>query len=557
MHDLFVYYEIRIIFDENFIYSIEKRMNTFKCTFFDGILLNKQDLSQFGIQQDGIVANIYNKFDIYYFNKLIGPFAFALQKANETILVRDQFGQKQLYYTDDGRYSTRMSDLLSSDMHTDMQALSEYLSLGYVPAPRTIKKEIHSVPAGCSVFIQGNRITCQRYFTPQFYPKTSLSYKEACEGIDALISQAVKRCLDAVDNPGILLSGGIDSNLMLHYVAAQQNIAPDTFTISFNDTAYNEANLAAVAASAVNSTHHIKLATPSDYSQMREFLRASGEPFADSSLLASGLVMKFAKEKKSAVIMGDGGDELFGGYKRYQFMAIRNALGGPVTAMGRPFAQLLRHILPKGTERRSRLTSIRRATDAFTMESIPCYASFQEIFSYAQVSQLCPALQDTLPYTDAWEHIASQLGSLDQAEIANGIDICTYLPEDGCRKDNVASQNAGITALSPLLDMELALFVFSLPRKYKTTLRETKRPLRTLAKGRIPDVLLTQPKRGFGIPVASWFRNELKEELLQLPQELPDIFDKDVVSKLIQVHLDGKADNGTKLWTLLSAKDYI
>jgi len=436
---------------------------------------------------------------------------------------------------------------------TYWQAVSEYLSLGYIPAPRTIRKEIASVRAGhCVSFDKDGNSTEEQYYAPQFYPKTSISYDEACQGLDALIEQATARCIAKYAQPGVLLSGGIDSNLVLCYAKKLLDTPPDCITLYFDNNAYNESSLAAQAARAAGARHFTKLASPEDFHEVPRFMKAVGQPFADSSLLASSTIMEYAVKQKAAVLMGDGGDELFGGYKRYRFMAMRNLLGETLTAAGKPFARILRAMLPASGERRQRLSTLHRIADAFLLPQIPCYGSFQEIFSPNEVSELCPELAQCAPYTDYWERLASSLGSLDQAEIANGIDLCTYLPEDGCRKDNVAAELSGICALSPMLDMDVAKFVISLPRRYKTSLRNGKLPLRTLAKGKLPPVLLRQPKRGFSIPVAAWFRNELRQEAEKLPRILPDCFDRSKVRSILEAHFAGKADNGTKIWALLA-----
>lgn len=524
---------------------------------FSGIMLNDKELSEFGSSPEQIVAALYEKHGIYGFARISGPFTIVLQFPDGgKMLVRDPFGQKQFYYTVSGgevRYSEKLADLLAPGMSTDWQAVSEYLSLGYIPAPRTIKSEIASVRAGyCVTFGKNGIAKEEQYYSPQFYPKTSMTYDEACEGLDALIEQATARCLAKCPNPGVLLSGGIDSNLVLCYANKLLDSPPDCITLYFDDKVYNESSLAAQSAQAVGAKHITKLARPEDFHEVPRFMKAVGEPFADSSLLASSTIMEYAVKQKQAVLMGDGGDELFGGYKRYRFMAIRDMLGDTLTAAGKPFAKLLRAMLPASGERRNRLSTLHRVADAFLLPQIPCYGSFQEIFSPKEVAELCPDLAKYSPYTEYWEKLAATLGSIDQAETANGIDLCTYLPEDGCRKDNVAAELSGICALSPMLDMDVAKFAISLPRHYKTTLRRSKLPLRTLAKGKLPPVLLRQPKRGFGIPVARWFRNELRQEAEKLPQILPDCFDKAKVRSVLEAHFAGKVDNGTKIWALLA-----
>ncbi len=527
---------------------------------FSGTMLNDADLHAYGNSPEKVLLTLYRKFNTSGFSKISGPFTACIELPGKgLLLVRDPLGQKQLYYTvkdDIVRFSGTPADLIEPWMHDDMQAISDYLALGYIPSPRTAKKEIRSIKAGHCVLIGcDGSVREEQYFSPQFYPKTELSYKEACKETEFLLKQSLKRCLAKCNTPGVLLSGGIDSNLVLCCSASLLDTAPDSFTLYFSDEAYDESGIASMAAEAVHSTHHKIKAVPENFHRFSEILSKSGQPFADSSLLASTSVMEFASKDKKTLLTGDGGDELFGGYKRYRFMAIRDALGSTLTKAGRPFAKFLLAMLPGAEERRTKLSTLRRTCEAFTMEQIPCYASFQEIFNTGQISMLCPSLPCP-SYQKDWERIAAAFGSDDQSEMCNGIDLCTYLPEDGSRKDCIAATLSGVTALSPLLDIDLATFAFSLPRKYKTDMFTAKKPLRTLGEKMLPPILMKQPKRGFGIPLARWFRNELRDIALQLPDSLPEYFDSKMVRCMVNAHLENKIDNGSKIWALYALANW-
>ncbi|MBQ6473754.1 MAG: hypothetical protein IJJ33_17340 [Victivallales bacterium] len=530
---------------------------------FSGVLLNGDELRTY-LQADThtsvaeLCARLYAQHGLPGLAKLNGPFILALADtrgdAPQLLLARDHHGQKGLYYASDGqrvRFSAELPNLQDCAQGIDTGALADYLGLGYVPAPVTIWKGIAKVPSSCAVqFRRGTPQKTTPYWTPAYLPKQKLSYEEAVAETRRLVEQAVRRCLAQIPDAGALLSGGIDSNVVLGLSHAR-----NAFTIGFEQTDYDERALAGLSARKHNAQHFTLLGTAEDADLLTELQKASGEPFADSSLVATALAMRLAAEHGTAALAGDGGDELFGGYRRYQLMAIRDRFGEALTKSFAALANLLTHCLPAATDQRSRMANLQRLANALTLTPVPCYASFQGIFPAQMLQELAPGLAPQSTYLEKWQKAYDELTDLEVFERVNYLDLRHYLPDDGCRKATLAETGTGLTVLAPLLDMDVTRFALSLPSKYRITMRERKRMLRAIGQDLLPPELLTQKKRGFGVPVAAWLRGPLAPQMRALYQEQASWdtdgwFEPTALKQLVESHIAGQADHSSRLWCL-------
>lgn len=536
---------------------------------FSGRISNVAELAaSTGLTSAALVARLFAVRGVAALAEINGPFVAAIVQDNprRLTLLRDQHGQKSLYYARRKDGVVFFSESLpwlrrcpGVDIGVDFHALSDYLSLGYVPSPRSVYRGIGKVSAGTAVSWRGSdEALVERYWQPLTGVRGSLSYGEALEETRHLLGQAIKRCLQAQPDAGILLSGGIDSSLLLGMAATLKTGPCRSFTIGFEQGNYDERALAAEAATMASAKHAERLVTPADLSLLPELLAVAGEPFADSSLLATAVAMRFAAAHGcQAVFMGSGGDELFGGYRRYQVMALRERLRLLPRSLVRGLAKGVLACLPEQAEQRSAPASLRRLAAALAQEALPCYASFQELFSPAMRHEMAlpAALREAPSYLDDWAADIAASGLSDLVEQMNLLDLLHYLPDDGCRKETLAAMGTGVQSLSPILDMDLTRFALQLPRRYRVTCRERKRLLRSLAVGVIPPSLLRQSKRGFGVPVAAWQRGELAPILRALVAEQSQWdqegwFDGKVLARYVDEHLAAQRDHGARLWAL-------
>ncbi len=527
--------------------------------YYSGVLLNRKELAV-GTESDAeIVARLYDAKGIAAFEQLNGPFVLALFDGKQLVVARDQVGQGFLFFRREGdivRFSEELREL-NDGCERDWQAFADYLSLGYIPAPRTAWKGVSKLRAGTVVVIKDSQQSEQTYWSPSFDGDVAnLSFEEACEEAKKLILQAIQRCVAIDADLGVLLSGGIDSTLMLELTSEATPRAPKAFTVGFSHPRYDERALASLVAGTVGAEHITEQVEASAYQECAKIQLAAGEPFADSSLLPDICAMKLASQHCKTVLMGDGGDEFFGGYRRYRLMAMRATMGEGLSRLEGGVASALAKLLPNASEGRTSLSSFTRVAKAFSLPPVPCYASFQEIFSPDDVKQLAPELaSQTESYYVRWQEIYNRCGGVKGVNL---IDLLTYLPDDGCRKEGLAASAAGMTAFSPLLDMDVVRFALKLPLDYKLNLRQGKLILRKLGEKKLPSEIYSQAKRGFGMPVAAWLRNELKDVVQELPKRLQSFgfFEQKALEVLVSEHLSEKSDHGAKLWALLAMCGY-
>lgn len=538
---------------------------------FAGALRNQLDLAVLlncspDLSAPALFLELYLKSGEAAVSKLNGPFCFALlsNQPQKLLLGRDQLGQSFLFYGRDARQRLICSNRLplvvkqpSLSRDIDLLALQDYLALGYVPSPRTIYQAIAKVKPASMVQFSGaaGTATSLTYWQPTYLPKRALPWPEIARECKRLLEQASKRCLRSHQQANYLLSGGIDSGVILGLSAPLQENSAEAISIAFAEPLYDESALAGLTAAKHSIAQRVINVGPKDIVGLGPLLAWSGEPFADSSLLPTHLAMQAAAQSADAVFTGDGGDELFCGYRRLQFMAWRCCCWGIPAGICHYLAKLFQHCLPVPKEQRSHLASLNRIIRALALEKTACYASFQEIFSRDCRQQLL-GISQADDYLLRWRELSTAYPGEDWVEKCAALDILSYLPDDGLRKGDIAIAGLGLDPLRPILDLDVAEFALTLPRRDKINLLECKRPLRYLARDLLPTELLRQPKRGFGTPVASWFRAELGPVIREMARTLPEWdtqgwLNRAFVQRLVTEHLEQNVNHAPQLWTLL------
>lgn len=533
--------------------------------YFDGVLLNLSELRKESDESpEDIIKRLYSEKGVGAFDMLNGQFAIALADwdRNELVLARDQHGQRGLYYRVDG-VKVCYGSAITNKGSLDYEAIADYLSLGYIPSPRTIYKEWRKVPSGCAVVISRDGVCREeRYWCPVCTESFSGSFGEAVEEAGQLISKAVKRCLDYAPDAGVLLSGGIDSNVVLLKARDILGASPMAFTVGFPNGSFDERDMAAISAKAAGCEHITRQVEAADYALVQKRLQGASEPFADSSLLPDAVAMELAAGHCKTVLTGDGGDELFGGYRRYQAMAMREKLGEILTGLLGDAGMLLGNFLPRGAAR-SRIATIRRLARAFSLPPLECYASFQELLNPENVAVLMPRLaESTRTYYDDWRKLLAECSCRSLVGKCNYLDCVRYMPDDCCTKERLASSGTELTVLSPLLDMDVARFALSLPMKYRLDRRSGKRVLRAIAEKQLPQELLHQVKRGFGMPLSDWLRGPLagimNETIAKQKQwDIEKTLSADILSRMLELHNASAVDCGAELWSINCLREFF
>lgn len=515
------------------------------------------------------IIHLYEEEGERCVERLRGMFGFAIydQNKRKLFLARDRVGKKPLHYTVVNNTLLFGSEIKSLLQHPDLtrnvnfEAISDFLSFGYVPDPATAFRGISKLPPGHTLTFQDGQINIRSYWdfnynaTAQDEPPQSEAYY--VERVRELIAEAVRIRLVSEVPLGAFLSGGIDSSTVVGMMTRQLDQPVKTFSIGFSEASFDELFYAGIAARHFQSDHHEFIVTPDVCRLVEEIVWHHDEPFADASSVPSYVVSKMAREFVTVVLSGDGGDEVFAGYGRYAedrrlarferipalirrqiLMPLSRAL--PQAAYGKNF---LRHISLEGGA---------RYIDSVTFFNEDIKAQF---FS--------PDFRQALnghSSGNAFAQIYATPKNAGHVERMLYLDGKTYLPGDILTKVDRMTMAHSIEARVPLLDHNLIEFVQKIPTSLKLTDHAHgdvgKYILRKAVADMIPREILDRPKRGFGMPVAKWFKQELREMLYDTLTDRTTrergYFNQAALQSLISEHLSGRRDNSRHLWSLLT-----
>ncbi|MBN1816598.1 MAG: asparagine synthase (glutamine-hydrolyzing) [Sedimentisphaerales bacterium] len=488
-----------------------------------------------------------------------GMFAFGLwdPKKKGLFLARDRIGIKPLYYSIDDEtvlFASRLGALAAHPCcprRIDPEALGLFLELGYVPAPWSIFQGVRKLLPGHCLWIDQTGVSEICYWNPdeiQINPSLAQTPVSALtERLNSLIRDSVKQRMISDVPLGAFLSGGIDSFLIVSSMRDVAAETPRTFTIGFQDPVYNEADQARRIAGCLDTRHSEKRMNSSD---LIELLSAYGkhydEPFADASALPTMILSRFAREQVTVCLSGDGGDELFAGYTQYRRMnqlqlfyrlplAFRNAFGQLLQAAPRHHWSMLGRCVRKP-------------------DVIDGFAYARSIMKHSEPDWLYPDHGIT-----AGQLFHERAQSFPQVEPINQwsrLDFAYYLPDDILQKVDVASMAIGLEVRVPLLDRRIVEFALSLPAKWKIKGRWNKWLLRKVLAERMPRHQIDSTKRGFNIPIASWFRQGcrdlIRDELNPDRMEERMGINPSEVRRMIDLHMSGAADTSPLLFALMT-----
>lgn len=470
-------------------------------------LLTKRGYLLTGQGDSEVIPNLYREFGDDFPRYLNGMFAIALwdQERNRGMLVRDRFGKKPLWYKNVNRRVSFSSELkglieLTGSLEFDPRRLPEYLQFGYVNTPRSIYKDVEQLIPGTVIVFEEGRRNEFRYWNFPNHIRKSLSYNEARLEAKSLITDAVKLRLVSERPIGAFLSGGIDSSLVTALMSRELGAETHSFSIGFNNPNFDESKYSREVAKHLGVKHHEKIVLPDPALIINEIAQVLDQPFADSSIIPTFLLAKFARKEVVVALGGDGGDEVFGGYARYRVARLLNRLNfllllSPSTLIknlklsDRRIEKLLRHL--KFQEFRVR------------------YFSFQSLVQSSEISEFLKSEVDeaifNLELMGLWDSIEAQ----SKLQKMQEFDFGTYLPGDLMYKADMATMANGLELRSPLLDYRVVEFGLTLPDKFKVKSGVSKLILRDLLYELVPRELVDRPKMGFGIPQADWLRTDL------------------------------------------------
>lgn len=529
---------------------------------------------RFATQSDTeVIVHAWEQYGAACVTYLRGMFAFALWDENTRtlFLARDRVGKKPLFYAlVDGQlvFASELQALLRHPVlgrEIDVTALDDYMTYGYIPAPRTIFRNVWKLPPAHYLALDasapGHEPRIERYWRLQYGPKLAMGEEEAVEGLLEVLREAVGLRLVADVPLGALLSGGIDSSLIVALMSQLSEKRVKTFSIGFDESAFNELPYARLVADRYSTDHHELVVRPNALDVLPTLVRHYGEPYADSSAIPSYYVAKLTREHVTVALNGDGGDESCGGYERYLGMQIAARYERLPRALRRLAIEPLGRLLPGTVARRSRLRQLRNLLQTAGQPAARRYLRWMSqvrpeyrsgLYS-AELQQRLAAHEPGGWLLDLWE--ARVREGVSPPDLPLAVDVESYLPYDLLVKMDIATMASSLEARSPFLDHEVMQFCARLPTAYKVRGLTLKYLLKKAGAGLLPPETLKRRKMGFGVPVGDWMRGELRswlEDVLLSSNALGrGYFKPEAVRGLVRAHLDGRQEVSFELWALL------
>jgi asparagine synthase (glutamine-hydrolysing) len=488
-------------------------------------------------------------------------FAFAIfdERNRRLLLARDRIGKKPLHYALSGDQLLFGSEIkailaVAPGLATvDEEAILQYFYFGYIPDPKTAFSEIHKLPPGHILEFEHGVIRTRQYWDlPPYGTHSPATEQECLEELEAKLDEAVRIRMIADVPLGALLSGGTDSSTVVALMARASSRPVKTFSIGFRHRDFDETPYARQVAESLGTEHHELILDPDVVQTVQSLGQSMEEPFGDSSMLPTFMVSRLARKYVTVVLSGDGGDESFAGYDRYQIQLGRSLRWLPAWA-GRLYRERVYPHLPFGVPGRNFAYSV----------SLPCSERYIEAVSLAPTQRDCGLLSPEFvasfnghsdPLNRFRDYIAAA-PSQDPLSYILYLDNKTYLPGDILTKVDRMTMAASLEARAPMLDHVFLEWVTSLSNKWKVRAGTQKYILLKLAeKLGVPRTALYRPKRGFTLPLVHWMRGELKEMIVSFLLDKKTLergyFNAPVVRRLLQEFFEGRADDHLPIWRL-------
>jgi asparagine synthase (glutamine-hydrolysing) len=506
-----------------------------------------------------VIVHGYEQWGADVFSHLDGMFGIALWDLRKKTLLlgRDRFGEKPLFYSDDGKrifFASELKSLLHVPEfrpQVDPEAVRAYVTYGYVPTPGSIFKGVRKLPPGHWLRYADGRATVQRYYRLDLEPKTHLDERAAEEELAHRLDQSVKSRLVSDVPFGAFLSGGLDSSVVVALMSRHLSQPVRTFSIGFREEKFNELSDAERVAKHLGTEHHALVVEPDAVELLHQLVWFLDEPFADASAVPTYLVAKLARQHVKMVLTGDGGDEAFAGYERYlKFLDLQRV--GPLKPAAAAAAGLAGRFVPG--EHGYRLRRIaERLRQPFPDSYLSGVALTREDVGRALLGA---AVRGGDGHYEGLFDAAAPSDRLDPLDRCVAIDFASYLPDDILVKlDRMAMANS-LEGRAPLLDHKVVEFAVRLPRELRVHNRRGKHLLRRAAARWLPPDVLAKPKQGFGIPLGTWF----KKPLAPLAADIfgsrafveRGLVDPAAARRYLEGHARGEADYGEILWLILT-----
>jgi asparagine synthase (glutamine-hydrolysing) len=506
-----------------------------------------------------VILHLYEEQGPDVVGALRGMFAFALwdRRRRRLVLARDRVGIKPLYYAQDRSGLAFASEIKALLQHpglprdVDLRGLGDFLTYQYIPAPRTGFACIRKLPAGHLLVAEEGRVSIRRYWSlPRDHPRRTQAEWE--EELRATVDEAARLHMRSDVPVGALLSGGIDSSLVVAHAAAHADGPLRTFTIGFADRAFSEAPFARLVAQRYGTRHVEHVLEPQRIDDLPALVAHFDEPFGDPSAIPTSLITRIAARDVKVCLSGDGGDEGFAGYDAYlSARRLRPADGVPLAVRRALFGTIERRV-PEWVPGKGLLRCL--ASDAAGRYAEIMGGVDEGTRRWLLHPDLLRATADEDPYA-LFRRLHASIAAGDEIERLQRLDVETYLPDDILVKADRTSMLHSLELRVPLLDHKVLELAFAMPTRLKIQGGRGKAILRRAFADRFPAEILRRGKQGFGLPLAAWLRGDLlgfvRDVFADARTRTRGIFDPRGLDRLLASHLRGRRDLSGEIWLAL------
>jgi asparagine synthase (glutamine-hydrolysing) len=509
--------------------------------------------------------------------RLRGMFAYAIWdfQQQKLFVARDRLGIKPLYYAmlDNGQFIFG-SELKVVEQHPqllrdmDKLAVEDYFAFGYIPEPRTIYSQVRKLEPGHQLVLQTGSKAAKitQYWQVSFAEQLNQSEESIQEELIHRLKEAVDIRLLAEVPLGAFLSGGVDSSAIVALMAEIQGDRPvNTCSIGFDVKNYNETEFADLVVDRYKTDHQLEVVSSDDFDLIDKLAGMYDEPYADSSAIPTYRVCELAKKRVTVCLSGDGGDEIFGGYRRHKWHMLEEKIRSVVPSGVRsPVFNFLGNYYPK-LDWAPKFLRAKSTFQALQRDSLAAYLH--------TMSFVPDARRDKLFSTDfkrelggyhaleVFKRHAKDFDGDDALSLIQFLDMKTYLPGDILTKVDRASMAHSLEVRVPIIDHEFLQWSNKIPSKYKLEGSNGKAIFKRSLESRLPNDVLYRDKMGFGVPISKWFRGPLKDKLRQriLKGKMIDsgMFDESVLHNMVEGHISGAQENDQMLWAMMMFEAFL
>ncbi len=530
--------------------------------------LRQNEAGHFKSQTDTeIIIRMYEKYGDDCFARFNGMFAIALYdfRKNRLVLARDKIGKKPLYwgvFQSTLVFASEIKALLRHPLvkkEIDFNSLNKYLKYEYVPTPGSVYKNIYKLEPATYLIWQNNEFKKKRFWTLNF-ENYHQPLAQSLIQLEQKIESAVRRRMVADVPLGIFLSGGLDSSAVAYYAQKNSREKIKTFSIGFEEKSFDESKYARKVADFLQTDHHHRmLGAKEALAIMPEVMNLLDEPLADASIIPTFFLSRFTKQHVTVALGGDGGDEIFAGYPTFQAEKLVGLYKKLPNFLRKFLIEKIVELLPAQDTNFSLEFKLKKFINGVYTNDFYRHQQWMGSFGRQErASLLSNEVFDEVKKSNENEEIDNYIKEVDGADFSSQLIylyLRTYLMDDVLVKVDRASMYNALEVRAPLLDCNLVEFTSHLPYNYKCRQFNNKYIFKKLMADKLPPAIVFRQKKGFGVPLSRWLKDELKATCNQLLSkeniDKSDLFNFDYVRKLKEEHFNSKKDNHKELWTLM------